>query len=57
MLTDPNKPAAYLTEAEKCEAEARRATRAEVRAAYVALAERWRALARQADDLRAAEQP
>ena len=46
MLIDPQKPAAYLIEAEKCEVEAQRATRAEVRAAYGALAERWRALAR-----------
>ncbi len=55
MLIDPHKPAAYLVEAEKCEAEAQRATRAEVRAAYGALAERWRTLARQASELRAAE--
>lgn len=55
MLIDPHKPAAYLVEAEKCEAEAQRATRAEVRAAYGALAERWRTLARQAGELRAAE--
>jgi len=55
MLMDPNKPAAYLIEAEKCEAEAQRATRAEVRAAYGALAERWRTLARQVGELRAAE--
>jgi len=49
----PDKPASYLVEAEKCEAEAQRATVAEVRAAYQALAERWRALARQANELRA----
>jgi hypothetical protein len=55
MFTDRHRPTAYLVEAEKCEAEAQRATRDEVRAAYKALAERWRALARQADELRAAE--
>ena len=55
MLIDPHKPANYLIEAEKCEVKTQHATRAEVRAAYGALAERWRTLARQAGELRAAE--
>jgi hypothetical protein len=53
MLMDPHKPASYLVEAEKCEAEAQRTTVAEVRDAYQALAQRWRTLARQANELRA----
>jgi len=47
------RPVAYLAEAKKCEDAARHATRADIIAAYRALAEQWRTLARQAGGMAA----
>ena len=51
MLTQTPRAAAYLFEAKKCDEASRRATSVNDRVAYEALADQWRALARQADSL------
>lgn len=50
MLAQTPRAAAYLFEAEKCDEASLRAMSIHDRAAYQALAEQWRALARQAND-------
>ena len=52
MLARTPRSAAYLFEAEKCDEASRRAKSVHDRVAYQALADQWRALARQADTLR-----
>jgi len=47
------RPVAYLAEAKKCEEAACHATRADIIAAYRALATQWRTLARQAGEMAA----
>ena len=52
MLNQTPRAAAYLFEAEKCDEASRHAASVQDRAAYQALAEQWRTLARQAETLR-----
>ena len=52
MIEKTPRAAAYLSEAEKCDEASRCATSADDKTVYQSLADQWRRLARQAEDLR-----